>query len=310
MKKTRAEARKQKRQQSKSEREAKKAEKMEKKAAREAKKAEKALEGKTQKKRGRKPKKVQDLEDEKDGKSVKVADVPVCQEQQDPTPAVDEHALANAAGKSPVKPHSPHKGLQVLRKAKAAKKKAAKMHDAVADEKTKKKKKTGGKSIHDDQGVAGKKVTGKAKRTAEVGAAPKRKAQKTEKKACTHTAKDEGKEGGGKAPRAPRAPRQPRQVVEVDGSIKTQVEAVLLECSNSNCTHPNFETVEFNSQTFGIEAYWSRKHAGVRISAEYSQKKATKGNKCHAAYFGCRSNCPYSNLLLANLYVSCLGMPC
>lgn len=306
MKRTRAEARKQKRQQSKSEKEAKKAERKEKKAVREAKKAEKAEGGQAGKKRGRKPKKVQDLkDDERDCKSMKVPGVPMAgEEQQDSTPAVGEHVPANAVGSSPVKPRSPHKGLTVLRKAKAAKK-VAKMPSALADEKTKKKKKkTGGKNKSDDQG----KVTQKTRRTAEVEAEPKRKTRKTEKKA--DMAKD-GNETGEKAPRAARAPRatrQPREAVEVDDSIKTQVEQVLLECSKSNCTHPNFEQVEFNSQTFGIEPYWGRKHAGVKISGEYSHKKPTKGNKCHAAYFGCRSNCTYSNLLLANLYVSCLGI--
>ena len=118
-------------------------------------------------------------------------------------------------------------------------------------------------------------------------------------------AKDEGKGKGGNSPRAS---KQSKEVTAVDGNIKTQVEAVLIERSDSTCTHPNFEQVDSNSQIFGIEAYWSRKHAGVKIGERYCHKKAAKGNKYRAAYFGCRSNCPYSTLLLANLYVSCLDM--
>ena len=82
-------------------------------------------------------------------KRVKVADVPtVCQEQQDSTPAIDENAQAHLVGNSPVKPHSPHKGLEglaALKTAKTAQKKAAKMQNALADEKSKKKIKTRGK---------------------------------------------------------------------------------------------------------------------------------------------------------------------
>lgn len=225
-------------------------------------------------------------------------------EGSDRNPGEDQDAVAASPTKSPSKPHS--RGLQKLRKAKMSKKNKKKQPEpkAVA-QKVPRKQQTGAKAKKVEEGdlVPPKSKKRKAGEEGEQKADEKKKTTSATKEKKENT-KSEGKadkrtlnKKGGKI----------KKEFPVDDDIKKQVLCVLQECGTSGCTHPSFDHVKYDKNVFKIEPYWSRKTAGVRLASRFCHKKACKSGKNNVAHFACRTNCAYSNLLLANIYATCLN---
>ena len=115
--------------------------------------------------------------------------------------------------------------------------------------------------------------------------------------------------------RKARAKKAHKQPAEIDENVKNLVRDTLLECQQSECTHPNFEWAEVDPEVYQYSTYWSRMCAGIKIAAKYSgtvKQKAKKGRKTNCrkgqkmmqvAYFGCSTCCTYSNVALACCFV-------
>lgn len=92
----------------------------------------------------------------------------------------------------------------------------------------------------------------------------------------------------------------------VDDKVKEMVKDVLQECRKTHCCHPSFEVPNFDKKVFQVSVYWNRTHVGVKLhKSKISDHKGSKGAFVQVAYFGCQTNCTYSNLALAHLYASC-----
>ena len=96
---------------------------------------------------------------------------------------------------------------------------------------------------------------------------------------------------------------EPKDAI-VDARVKQLVKDVLEECRDTKCCHPSFEKLKYDSLVYLISPYWSRSHVGMKIDRSYVPTKEGKGQKCQVAYFGCKTNCTYSNYALAIEYVS------
>jgi len=152
-----------------------------------------------------------------------------------------------------------------------------------------------GSNSHEDCAVRGKKrKAGKTKMPNEKETAPKKSKKSSE------------------APAPKAAPKRKKANEEQpDEEIKAQVEQVLHECREGGCTHKTFPKLEFCKATYEFSTYWSRKAVGVKVNKQYLPDKASKPgkksknvSKAQVAYFASRTSCTYSNLLLAQLYVS------
>ena len=183
---------------------------------------------------------------------------------------------------SPSKTASPHsKRLKRYRKAKAARRRCLKTDGTGESGKGPNRKKADQEKIKDQKTeteMTKKKKIPKHDQTPE----PKPKKAKTSK----------GQESE-------------KEDVKVDDGVKKLVKAVLEECRDTKCCHPSFEKLDYDGQVYLISPYWTRSHVGVKIDRSFvPNKKAGKGKKCQVAYFGCKTNCTYSNYALAIEYAT------
>ena len=156
----------------------------------------------------------------------------------------------------------------------------------------------------------------KAKASARKATATKSKAQPKPKGECKPKAQPKPKakqasqkrpavEGEEEKPKIPRTrrPRQKNENQEVDSSIKEEVTKVLLECTKSNCCHPSYEKVK--NAAVDLEPYKKRGACGIKVKRSYFESDKAKGSgKAHVTYFSGKSKCHYTNMILANLWVS------
>lgn len=94
--------------------------------------------------------------------------------------------------------------------------------------------------------------------------------------------------------------------VQPDPVVTALVKSTLHECRDSKCTRPSFVWADYDKKIFEFSVYWSRQSVGVKLDRGFLPNKTTEKNrqkKCRICYFGCKSPCTYSNLILANLYV-------
>lgn len=111
--------------------------------------------------------------------------------------------------------------------------------------------------------------------------------------------------------KAKRAPRKKLQVAEAlpDPDHQAFVEGVLQECTESECTHPSYKQLTL-PKDFELTTYWSRKCVGVKMSksllppSRTSNPNRTKVKTSQIAYFSCPTSCAYTNLALAQVYVT------
>ncbi len=102
------------------------------------------------------------------------------------------------------------------------------------------------------------------------------------------------------------AKRSSKVEAPVDDEVKKNVKGVLQECRKTHCCHPSFEVPKFDKKVFQVSVYWNRKAVGIKLhKSKVSDHKGSKGTFVQVAYFGCQTNCTYSNIALAHLYVSC-----
>ena len=94
----------------------------------------------------------------------------------------------------------------------------------------------------------------------------------------------------------------------VDETVFQSVCDILKECRDSCCTHPSFQKLDYDSKVFQVSTYWTRKAVGVKIAKEFAGSKAKEAKAAFSqvGYFSCRTSCTYTNLALAQLYVSSL----
>ena len=97
------------------------------------------------------------------------------------------------------------------------------------------------------------------------------------------------------------------------------VRKTLDECTISECSHPDFQPVQFDKKKFQISIYWSRLSVGVKMAkwlvdgnqktgqSSSGNKKANKWNQI--AYFGGATPCIYTNICLAHKFVPGLRKP-
>ena len=106
----------------------------------------------------------------------------------------------------------------------------------------------------------------------------------------------------------PKKARKTKEISDVqpDPVITALVKSTLHECRDSKCRHPSFVWADYDKKIFEFSVYWSRQSVGVKLDNSFLPNKTCekKGpKKSQIAYFGCKSSCTYSNLILANLYV-------
>ena len=93
------------------------------------------------------------------------------------------------------------------------------------------------------------------------------------------------------------------------------------ECKASHCVHPNFVVPEsFDGKQYQLSVYWSHCSVGVKIlssclpaahkKTKSKSRNPPKGAKkwCQIAYFSCKTDCIYTNMVLAYEFVSWSGM--
>ena len=89
----------------------------------------------------------------------------------------------------------------------------------------------------------------------------------------------------------------------VDSEVKEKVENTLAQCKETHCTHPEYKH-EKNTM-IEYDYYWDRKACGIKADRRFFTNKKAKGKgKAHVAYFSGTTSCPYSNVTLADLWVS------
>lgn len=114
-------------------------------------------------------------------------------------------------------------------------------------------------------------------------------------------AKDKGEENRSRKV----AKRSPKVEAPVDDKVKKMVIDILQECRKTHCCHPSFQAYNFNKKAFQVSVYWNRMAVGVKLHKSKISDHKGKGAFAQVAYFGCPSNCTYSNIALAHLYASC-----
>ena len=203
-------------------------------------------------------------------------------------------------------------------------------HPSAAEPKSKakKEKKTQSKEGKKDRKKEDKKEDKKEGKTSEKKKSEKKKSEKSEKAKTSEKSKKSEKksstksgDGGssGKAkksdreakekqgPSGPKKLRLPKQFKDLpaDDEVKEKVKGVLKECAETHCTHPSHKMLQHN--TLDFDYYWDRKACGIKADRRFfSNKKAQGKGKAHVVYFSGTTSCPYSNILLADLWVSCL----
>ena len=132
-----------------------------------------------------------------------------------------------------------------------------------------------------------------------------KKAKKTETKgkedaSKKRVAKNATGEDGSK-PKRSRGPRTPQG--DPDPSVVDEVSRCLVECGTSKCTHPSMEKV--NHGVVHVQPYKTRMCCGITMERRFfTNKKAQGKGKAHVTYFSCKTACLYSNVVLAELWVS------
>lgn len=293
LKSNRQEQKRQKKEAKKAQKEAQMKEKENKRKAREEQKKTKAdtkAAGKS--KRGRKAKHVDAVHDaehktqEENGGTAQISE------------ATEVSVHDTSSPKSPTKVRSPK--LARLRKMKSLRKLGSKQPKATDPKPKSKGRKKAGSNTTGDK---------KAKTDCETKD-PSKKRKRAPKD------KQQEEKSPAKKPKRSNIKKAKKAPVMPDPKVKEAVCTVLHECRDSGCTHPGFTHPEFNKATFDLSVYWSRKAVGVKLHKDYlpskteTAKNAKKSKaavkKSQVAYFSCRTNCTYSNLLLAGLYVSCM----
>ena len=172
------------------------------------------------------------------------------------------------------------------------------MHPQSNAEKKKKTKKKeektskAGKTTRDTKKTKGQSSTQKASKASKGG-------KKNDKK----DGNPEKKKGSGGTKRS----RKVKEEFAVDQKVKDLVLKTLKECESSNCTHPSYVAAEVDGLENSI--YWSRKAVGVKIDRNLLSNPKAKGKgKAQIAYFGGKTPCTYSNMVLAGLFVTRLGL--
>lgn len=149
---------------------------------------------------------------------------------------------------------------------------------------------------------AGNKTEKKTNGKSSTQKASKSKASKGGKK----NGSPEKKKKGGETKSAKRS-RKVKEVAAVDQKVKDLVLKTLTECQSSHCTHPSYVAVEVDGLDNSV--YWSRNAVGVTIDRNLLSNPKAKGKgKAQIAYFGGKTPCPYSNMVLAGLFVTRLGL--
>ena len=147
---------------------------------------------------------------------------------------------------------------------------------------------------------------GKAKPKKELPQASQKDKPVAKKKACSRKRSAESEE---KKPEKPqRAKSTAKAAVPVDPQIKNEVAQILKQCAESHCTHPNHKQAE-KHPSIGIETYWERQACGIKCDRKFFKNRKAQGSgRAHVAYFSGKSQCPYTNLKLADLWVSKLQL--
>ena len=107
-----------------------------------------------------------------------------------------------------------------------------------------------------------------------------------------------------------------KQTVQPCDETVKLVQATLQECEHSNCTHPNWETVQYDPKKIQLSVYWSRNAIGIKVAKEkdstsnkkgrVSGKAGPKSKWSQVAYFSCKSSCIYTNMVLGYQFVPCM----
>ena len=132
--------------------------------------------------------------------------------------------------------------------------------------------------------------------------------KKTSKKRTTkHLGEtDENGETNAK-PKRTRRSTKPGTTAEVDPQVKDAVAKILVECEESKCTHPSWEKTK--NKFIDIQPYTGRLSCGLKAPRSFfSNHKAHGKGKAHVTYFGCKTTCIYTNMILGSLWVSRLHL--
>lgn len=131
----------------------------------------------------------------------------------------------------------------------------------------------------------------------------KAKAKAKAKKASTEDSKPKKSKANRPAAKA-KGTKKSKKDVEPNEEYVSLVTHILKECHETDCSHPTFEMREIESNDLDLSIYWSRQHAGVKVNKQFLPKRTIKGKKCQVAYFGCKTHCPYTNIALADVFVT------
>lgn len=138
------------------------------------------------------------------------------------------------------------------------------------------------------------------------GKSSTQKASKASKGGKKKGSEEKKKKGPGETKGAKRS-KKVKEEIAVDQKVKDLVLKTLKECQCSHCTHPSYVAVEVDGLDNSI--YWSRKAVGVKIDRHLLSNPKAKGKgKAQIAYFGGKTPCTYSNMVLAGLFVTRLGL--
>lgn len=166
----------------------------------------------------------------------------------------------------------------------------------------------------------GKKTAAKSKAKKGGASSPKKasktQSKKTQSKTQSKTKKTVTKEKGNankkrtaknatgeddSKPKRSRGPRKPQG--DPDPSVVDEVSRCLVECGTSKCTHPSMDKV--NHGVVHVQPYKTRMCCGITMERRFfTNKKAQGKGKAHVTYFSCKTACLYSNVVLAELWVS------
>ena len=145
------------------------------------------------------------------------------------------------------------------------------------------------------------------------GAPEGKPAEVTSEKVCSQrnqkdTQKQQKQESQDKTTKAPKQKKKAAQPTPCPRIMKL-LEYTLADCKESHCVHPKFAPVKMDSKQFQLSVYWSRNAVGVKVLKSAlpggKQKKNKQGGTkwSQVAYFGCKTSCVYSNIVLAHEYV-------
>ena len=138
------------------------------------------------------------------------------------------------------------------------------------------------------------------------GQSSTQKASKASKGGKKNGSPEKKKKVSGETKSAKRS-RKVKEGIAVDQKVKDLILKTLTECQSSHCTHPSYVAVEVDGLDNSI--YWSRKAVGVKIDRNLLSNPKAKGKgKAQIAYFGGKTPCTYSNMVLAGLFVTRLGL--